>query len=157
MKVLVENKITVKRKGTPVFESRNSNLTGENVRENILGVLNINRGEIYIKMSLSDEEEVVDFFITKTSDGKNEVSITYHGQNFHFNGFFAEEKDCQFSSVSSEGMGYMGLFKTVKVKNNITKDGGRLVIKFKTIYSGVVTALCELTLDVLPFVYDLRS
>ncbi len=156
MKICVKIKITVKRMASPVLSSSGTGEIEKNVYDDIWGFLTPLRENLTMNAESMVDGDVFDININGSGEA-SEVCITYHGVQSHFNGFFSKGKECQFTVITSNGRGYTGIFQTIDVNNAMTKDGGRVSIRFKTVLSGVVTSINEMFIDVTPMEFDLRS
>ncbi len=86
--------------------------------------------------------------INVTTSPNPEVLLSY--KNF-FNDmmfFFSPEKECQFSVLSIMDFGIVGTVRTLKIKNNLTCNGGTLELDFLLGVKGVPTRRCKIILTV---------
>ncbi len=98
-------------------------------------------------------DPTVELFLEKTKEGKTKASLAYRTGDV-FNGYFVEGEKSQFSLLTLSGTVRFGLLETLSVKNSISEDGGKVVLKFKATYSGLVNSLVVMELKVCDSLED---
>ncbi len=89
----------------------------------------------------------------ETSLEKSNVFFSYFAPGMRFNSFFSEKKECQFSLTRYslyDAEVHTGIFEALKIKNGLTKDGGKLTLRFNTFFGGVLTNASRFELDITP-------
>ena len=104
-------------------------------------------GKAYINLfdessfAFENFEPSVELFIEKPKSGKTKVFLVYRNGFSVFNGFFSEEEKNQFSIYDIGGCNRLGALETIGINNDISNDGGKLVLRFKATHSCFVNTL----------------
>ncbi len=116
-------------------------------------------GKAYIKLfddGISTDESFVptiELFLEKAKDDKTKVCLVYRSGNV-FNGYFVEGEKSQFSVRELGGFNRLGILETTSVKNSISEDGGKVVLKFKATYSCFVNSFVVVEIKVFDFLEE---
>ena len=85
--------------------------------------------------------------------GKENVSFSFFAPSVRLISAFAENEKCQFSLTKHspfELAVHTGMLETLKIKNELTKNGGKLRIKFNTIFQGFITNNSMVKFEIIP-------
>ncbi|MBE6648642.1 MAG: hypothetical protein E7614_03880 [Ruminococcaceae bacterium] len=91
--------------------------------------------------------------VTPEEQSKSSVFFSYFGLGIRFSSFFSEKKECQFSLTKYsffDAEVHTGIIQALKIKNGLTKNGGKLTLRFNTFFGGVLTNASIFELSIIP-------
>ena len=166
MKIKIEAKILGKRIphpfGTvvPKFEGLMSDgidPMGNNHRlsfENIKGEAVFERdGNVSLFFGEKGDLTRCEIHLVPAEEDKYDLFFSCFSHGIRFSSFFSEKKKCQFSLTRYsffDAEVHTGIFEALKIKNGITKDGGKLSIRFNTFFGGILTNASVVEVSIIP-------